>query len=66
MKLTRQEILDHCNRAAAEVATWPKWQQDILENSLRPQWDTPREVVWLHSNQPVGDWRNSPGEAIAP
>ena len=24
------------------------------------------DVVWLHAKQPVDDWRNSLGEAIAP
>jgi hypothetical protein len=40
-----------CEWAAAEVATWPKWKQNILEDSAKPTRDTPRPPVQLDSRQ---------------
>lgn len=53
--ITREEIIEHCERAKQQVAKWPAWERDILENSLRPERETPRNVVWLHVKQPVCD-----------
>jgi hypothetical protein len=54
-KLTRQEILEHCRRASKIVATWPEWERNMIENSLRPEWAKPRDVVWHHAKKPVSD-----------
>lgn len=43
--VTHESIVEQCERAAKIVSQWPTWKRNILENSLRPQWDAPRDVV---------------------
>lgn len=52
---SRGELIQHCERASEIVSKWPGWERNIIENSLRPAWDKPRDVVWRHAKQPVGD-----------
>ena len=52
---TRDELIEHCLRASEIVATWPAWQRNMIEDSLRPEWDKPRDVVWHNAKKPVGD-----------
>lgn len=40
-----EEFLAHLNRASAIVATWPKWKQNLLEDSSKPFCDVPRTPV---------------------
>lgn len=52
---SRGELIQHCERASEIVSKWPGWERNMIENSLRPAWDKPRDVVWHHAKKPVGD-----------
>lgn len=35
-------LIEAARRAAAIVKTWPLWKQNLLTDSMKPTWDTPR------------------------
>ena len=39
----RKKFHDHLEWAAKQVASWPAWKRNILKDSSKPQWDTPRK-----------------------
>ena len=43
--MTHEEFRERLREAAAVVETWPKWKQNIVQDSLRPTFDVPREPV---------------------
>lgn len=43
--LTAEEVREQIERATKLVESWPKWKQNILVNSGKPSFDTPREPV---------------------
>lgn len=45
MRFTRQEIWEHCERAARLVKSWPEWKQHLLAHSRQPTVTTPRKPV---------------------
>lgn len=50
--ISESQVLEHCRLAAEIVSKWPKWKQNLIENSLKPSWDTPRKPI-----QPITDRR---------
>jgi hypothetical protein len=42
---SREKDVRHYERIAAEVATWPKWKQNLLSDSLEPTLPFDREPV---------------------
>lgn len=44
-KKTKEKIRKAIEHATKLVKSWPIWKQNILINSAKPQWDTPREPV---------------------
>jgi len=44
-KLTPADIYNRIEYATKIVNTWPKWKQNILENSNKAQFDVPRKPV---------------------
>jgi hypothetical protein len=45
MSISPEQFREHLKRAAAMVATWPAWKQNILKHSGEPMSETPREPV---------------------
>ena len=43
--MDRELIRKHCDEATKIVLTWPEWERNLIENSLRPCWDRARELV---------------------
>lgn len=43
--MSREEFQRHQAMAKSLVTTWPKWKQNILENSSKPTVSVPRTPV---------------------
>lgn len=44
-EIDRQHFIKTLERASEIVSTWPEWKRNILSNSAKPMWDTPRQPV---------------------
>ena len=44
-RITKKQILKMIKAATEEVASWPKWKQNILEQSASPTVSVPRKLV---------------------
>lgn len=45
MSINHNELRKHIAQATAIVETWPIWEQNLIENSLRPTKSSPRPYV---------------------
>ena len=47
----RKRVRAACEDTSRIVARWPKWKQNILENSSSPTVKTPRQVIIIEVYQ---------------